>query len=103
MLLEIIEVFFSALFSSLTGFSVEKYFKTKNFYWLILAFIAGNLVVILYCFVFKFGNPTSLYVIIKILSILIILLLSSLFLKTILTIKQYFGIALSILAIYLLH
>jgi len=103
MLIEIIEVFFSALFSALTGFSIEKYFKTKKLYWFILGLIAGNLVVFSYYFVFKFGNPTTLYVIIKILSILIILLLSYLFLNTTLSIKQYIGIVFSIITIYLLH
>jgi uncharacterized membrane protein len=101
-MIHILYILISAITAALSAFSIKKYSKDHKTYWLALSLLTANLMVLFYYQVFQFGNASSMYVIIKLLSILVMLLFSFFFFREMLSLKKMIGVALSLVAIVLL-
>jgi multidrug transporter EmrE-like cation transporter len=100
-----INLIIAALLSAGPPIFVKMYVnsKNKNLLYLIASLICSILLIILYIKLVKNHNIALIYTIIKILSILVVVIISYFLLKEKITIKNIFGILLSIVALCLLY
>ena len=102
-LIDYLLILISAITSALSAFSIKKFSKENKYFWLIISIVTANILLYFYYNIFKKGNNTaSLYVTIKLLSIVLMVLWSFLFLNESISRKEMVGLVLSLIAIFLL-
>lgn len=92
-----------AFLAVLTIFSVRKYIQTQNLLWFLGVFTGEIGIVTVYFILFKRTDFINTYMIIRVLSVIISLPLGVYIFETKVKTRQYFGILLAIIAMFLLR
>jgi drug/metabolite transporter (DMT)-like permease len=96
-------IFFTVLLSAGGAICVDHYLQNrKAWYWILFGIFINALMIYGYFQVFKLKSPTLSYTIIKILSVFVFFLYGYIVFKEKFSIKNYCGIVLSFVTIYLL-
>jgi uncharacterized membrane protein len=95
-------IILAASTASLQVISIKKYLQTKDWSWIALSLLTSIILILTYVKTLSGNNMTSIYPIIKILSIIIVIIIDAIFFNNKLTMKIIGGIIFSIISIYLL-
>jgi multidrug transporter EmrE-like cation transporter len=95
-------IILAAIAASLQVIFIKKYLQTNDWYWIGLSFLTSVFLLVTYIKIFNGNDMSTIYPIIKILSIIIVIITGDVFFKNKITMRIIFGIILSIISIYLL-